>query len=164
MSGEHRSACLVTNGITLAYDSFGDEGAETILLIAGLGTQMIRWTAPFCRELVTRGYRVVRFDNRDTGRSTHFTEHGAMDFAALTSAFAEGRRPELTYTLDDMASDALGLLDAPVHPPSPRCRPLDGRHDRPDHGERAPVPRALAHLHHVEHRQSGSATGRARRD
>ncbi|SFL13592.1 alpha/beta fold hydrolase [Methylobacterium pseudosasicola] len=112
MSPELRSAHLAANGITLAYDSFGDEAAETILLIAGLGTQMIRWTAPFCRELVTRGYRVVRFDNRDTGRSTHFTEHGAMDFATLVSALAEGRRPELAYTLDDMASDALGLLDA----------------------------------------------------
>ncbi|MCJ2096124.1 alpha/beta fold hydrolase [Methylobacterium sp. J-072] len=103
---------MTANGVTLAYDSFGDEAAETILLIAGLGTQMIRWAAPFCRELVTRGYRVVRFDNRDTGRSTHFTEHGAMDFAALAAMLAEGRRPELAYALDDMASDALGLLDA----------------------------------------------------
>lgn len=112
MSPEPRSGCLAANGVTLAYDSFGDGAAETILLIAGLGTQMIRWTDPFCRELVTRGYHVVRFDNRDTGRSTHFTEHGAMDFAALASALTEGRRPELAYTLDDMASDALGLLDA----------------------------------------------------
>lgn len=112
MSTEPRSARLAANGITLAYDSFGDEAAETILLIAGLGTQMIRWTASFCRELVTRGFRVVRFDNRDTGHSTHFTEQGAMDFATLVSALAEGRRPELAYTLDDMASDALGLLDA----------------------------------------------------
>ena len=112
MSPEPRSARLAASGITLAYDSFGDGAAETILLIAGLGSQMIRWTAPFCRELVTRGYHVVRFDSRDTGRSTHFTEYGAMDFAALASALAEGRRPELAYTLDDMASDALGLLDA----------------------------------------------------
>ena len=112
MSPDPRSARLEANSITLAYDSFGDETAETILLIAGLGTQMIRWTSPFCRELETRGYRVVRFDNRDTGCSTHFTEHGAMDFAALASALSEGRQPELAYTLDDMASDALGLLDA----------------------------------------------------
>ena len=112
MSPEPRSTRLAANGITLAYDSFGDEAAETILLIAGLGTQMIRWTDAFCRELVTRGYRVVRFDNRDTGRSTHFTEHGAMDFSTLAATLAEGRRPELAYTLDDMASDALGLLDA----------------------------------------------------
>ncbi|MEL6064693.1 MULTISPECIES: alpha/beta fold hydrolase [unclassified Methylobacterium] len=102
---------MAANGITLAYDSFGDGAAETILLIAGLGSQMIRWAAPFCRELVARGYRVVRFDNRDTGCSTHFTEHGAMDFTTLASALAEGRQPELAYTLDDMASDALGLLD-----------------------------------------------------
>jgi pimeloyl-ACP methyl ester carboxylesterase len=112
MSTEPMSACLAANGITLAYDSFGDDAAETILLIAGLGTQMIRWSAPFCGELVRRGYRVVRFDNRDTGRSTHFTEHGVMDFATLASALAEGRRPDLAYTLDDMAADATGLLDA----------------------------------------------------
>ena len=104
--------CLTANGIRLAYDSFGDGAAETILLIAGLGTQMIRWTDAFCRELAMRGYRVVRFDNRDTGRSTHFTEHGAMDFSTLAATLSEGRRPELVYTLDDMASDALGLLDA----------------------------------------------------
>jgi pimeloyl-ACP methyl ester carboxylesterase len=61
---------------------------------------------------VARGYRVVRFDNRDTGRSTHFTDHGAMDFATLASALSEGRRPALAYTLDDMAADATGLLDA----------------------------------------------------
>lgn len=112
MSTEPRSARVVANGIILAYDSFGDAAAETILLLAGLGTQMIRWTDPFCRELVSRGFHVVRFDNRDTGRSTHFTEHGAMDFASLAAALAEGRRPELAYSLDDMASDALGLLDA----------------------------------------------------
>lgn len=109
---EPGSARLAANGITLAYDSLGDEAAETILLIAGLGTQMIRWTGTFCRALVTRGYRIVRFDNRDTGRSTHFTAHGAMDFATLAAMLAEGRRPQLAYTLDDMASDALGLLDA----------------------------------------------------
>jgi len=112
MSSAPKSARLAANGITLAHDSFGDGAAETILLIAGLGTQMIRWTTPFCSELVTRGYRVVRFDNRDTGRSTHFTDHGAMEFAALASALSEGRRPELAYTLDDMTSDAIGLLDA----------------------------------------------------
>ena len=163
MSTEPSPARLTANGVTLAYDSFGDEAAETILLIAGLGTQMIRWAVPFCRELVTRGYRVVRFDNRDTGRSTHFTEHGAMDFSALAATLAEGRRPELAYTLDDMASDALGLLDVLSIRRAKRRRSLDGRHDRPDHGKRAPVPRSLAYLDDVEHRQPVSATGCARR-
>lgn len=106
------STSSAANGITLAYDSFGDDTAETILLVAGLGTQMIRWTVPFCCELAMRGYRVVRFDNRDTGRSTHFAAHGAIDCQTLASALTEGRRPELAYTLDDMALDAVSLLDA----------------------------------------------------
>lgn len=112
MSTDRKSASVAANGITLAYDSFGNAEAETILLIAGLGTQMIRWTDPFCGELSARGYRVVRFDNRDAGRSTHFTAHGAIDFTTLAATLAAGRRPELAYTLADMASDAVGLLDA----------------------------------------------------
>jgi pimeloyl-ACP methyl ester carboxylesterase len=103
---------VAANGITLAYDSFGENAAETILIVAGLGTQMIRWTDPFCTELAGRGYRVIRFDNRDAGRSTGFSGHGAMDFATLTAALAEGRRPELAYTLADMAQDAVRLLNA----------------------------------------------------
>src|SRR6478609_8021315 len=65
---------LNSNGITLAYDSFGEEAAEAILLISGLGTQMIRWADPFCGELAALGYRVIRFDNRDAGRSTSFPQ------------------------------------------------------------------------------------------
>ena len=62
---------LKVNRINLAYDSFGDEVAGVVLLIAGLGTQMIRWTVPFCQNLAALGYRVIRFDNRDVGCSTH---------------------------------------------------------------------------------------------
>lgn len=103
---------LEANGITLSYDSFGDADAETILLIAGLGTQMIRWTVPFCNILTERGYRVIRFDNRDAGCSTHFTGHPAPDFGALAAALAAGKQPDVPYTLLDMAGDAIGLLDA----------------------------------------------------
>jgi pimeloyl-ACP methyl ester carboxylesterase len=53
---------LKANGVDLAYDSFGNETDEAIVLIAGLGTQMIRWTVPFCRVLAARGYYVIRFD------------------------------------------------------------------------------------------------------
>jgi pimeloyl-ACP methyl ester carboxylesterase len=97
-----------TNGIDLAYDSFGDESALPILLIAGLGTQMIRWTEPFCRALAARDWRVIRFDNRDSGLSTHFGDAPAPDFAAMSV----GALPVAPYTLDDMAADAVGLLDA----------------------------------------------------
>jgi pimeloyl-ACP methyl ester carboxylesterase len=103
---------LTANGMRLAYDSLGHETDETILLIAGLGTQQIRWTPAFCEALVARGFRVIRFDNRDTGGSTHLTDHPALDFVALTATLMAGLRPQVPYTLDDMAADAVALLDA----------------------------------------------------
>ncbi len=102
---------LVSNGIELAYDSFGDEADEAILLIAGLGTQMIRWTGPFCGELAARGYRVIRFDNRDAGCSTHFNQCSPPDFGVLAARLMAGQRPDVPYTLYDMAADSIGLLD-----------------------------------------------------
>ena len=104
-------AIVRTNAIDLAYDSFGNEADETILLIAGLGTQMIRWTVPFCEELAARGYRVIRFDNRDAGCSTHFRDLAPPDFGALAATIMAGRRPDVPYTLGDMAADVVGLLD-----------------------------------------------------
>ncbi|OZI59738.1 alpha/beta fold hydrolase [Bordetella genomosp. 11] len=100
------------NGITIGYDSFGDENVEVILLISGLGAQMVRWTAPFCDRLAAKGFRVIRFDNRDAGRSTHFTYVAPPDFSALANAIAAGRTPDVPYTLHDMAADAIGLLDS----------------------------------------------------
>ncbi|QOS79566.1 alpha/beta hydrolase [Paenibacillus sp. JNUCC31] len=103
---------LKVNGIDLAYDSYGNETDETILLIAGLGTQMIRWTVPLCEMLVARGFRVIRFDNRDTGLSTHFSHYATLDFEELAKTLMSGQRPDIPYTLDDMSNDAVGLLDA----------------------------------------------------
>lgn len=100
------------DGIDLAWDQFGREEDPAILLIAGLGVQMIRWAVPFCEELAARGYRVIRFDNRDAGCSTHFDHCPPPDFGALATALMAGRRPEVPYTLRDMAADAIGLLDA----------------------------------------------------
>ncbi|ARP81364.1 alpha/beta hydrolase [Bordetella genomosp. 8] len=100
------------NGIELAWDSFGHVDAEAMLLISGLGTQMIRWSEPFCKGLAAKGYRVIRFDNRDAGCSTHLNALAPPDFGALAAEMMAGRRPGVPYTLYDMAADAIALLDA----------------------------------------------------
>lgn len=100
------------NGIELAWEGFGDTDGEAVLLISGLGTQMLRWATPFCEALAAFGYRVIRFDNRDVGCSTHLKACPPPDFNALASDLSAGRRPEVPYTLYDMAADAMGLLDA----------------------------------------------------
>ncbi|WP_337033861.1 alpha/beta hydrolase [Paenibacillus illinoisensis] len=103
---------LKVNNIDLAYDSFGNENNEAIILIAGLGTQMIRWSDSFCRLLAAKGFRVIRFDNRDVGCSTHFSHYPTLDFNALATALMSGQRPDIPYTLHDMSKDTIGLLDA----------------------------------------------------
>jgi len=100
------------NGIAIEYDSLGAKDAEPMLLISGLGVQMIRWTIPFCQRLAAHGYRVIRFDNRDVGLSTHFHNAPIPDVAAVANAVARGAQPEVPYSLYDMANDAVGLLDA----------------------------------------------------
>ncbi|MDR6874516.1 pimeloyl-ACP methyl ester carboxylesterase [Bosea sp. BE125] len=100
-----------TNRVTIAYESFGPVDGDVILLIAGLGTQMLRWSQEFCDGLTVQGFRVIRFDNRDAGLSTHLHDQPAPDFAALSAAAASGRPFAVPYTLEDMAGDALGLLD-----------------------------------------------------
>jgi pimeloyl-ACP methyl ester carboxylesterase len=102
---------LRVNQIVIEYDSFGSEDAEPILLISGLGAQMIRWPVPFCRALTSRGYRVIRFDNRDAGLSTHLNEAPVPDLASVAAALARGEAPNVPYTLRDMAGDTIGVLD-----------------------------------------------------
>lgn len=121
-----------SNGIELAYDCFGKADDAPLLLIAGLGTQMIRWTSAFCEDLADKGYRVIRFDNRDVGRSTHFNQCGTPDFGVLAQALMAGRRPEVPYTLYEMAADTVGLLGCTTDRQCASCRPVDGRHDRAD--------------------------------
>lgn len=100
------------NGINIEYESFGPEDRETVLLIMGLGGQLTVWQEELCHELVDRGYRAIRFDNRDVGLSTKFDEAGMPDMAAIFGALMTGAKPAAPYSLDDMAADAVGLLDA----------------------------------------------------
>jgi pimeloyl-ACP methyl ester carboxylesterase len=102
---------LRVNQIVIEYDSLGSEDAEPILLISGLGAQMIRWAVPFCRALAARGYRVIRFDNRDAGLSTHLNEAPVPDLASVAAALARGEAPHVPYTLRDMVGDTIGVLD-----------------------------------------------------
>ena len=103
---------IKANGIEIEYDCFGNNDAEAVLLISGLGTQMIRWSKTFCQLLANQGYRVIRFDNRDAGLSTHFDSASMPDLAAIADAVSRGETPDVAYTLFDMAKDAVGLLDA----------------------------------------------------
>jgi pimeloyl-ACP methyl ester carboxylesterase len=100
------------NGITLEYESFGPEDRETILLIMGLGAQLTMWPTELCDELVSRGYRVIRYDNRDVGLSHKFDDLGMPDMTAIFTALMTGQPATAPYALDEMAKDAVGLLDA----------------------------------------------------
>lgn len=103
---------VTTPHITLATDTQGAPSAEPLLLITGLGLQMTRWTPPFCAALADRGYRVIRFDNRDSGRSTHFADHTVPGLLELMAMLRAGQIPALPYTLREMVQDTLDLLDA----------------------------------------------------
>ncbi len=97
--------------LEIEYDTFGDVNARPLLLIMGLGAQMILWDEPFCEDLAHRGHFVVRFDNRDVGLSSKLDHLGAPDpFDVMVRIMA--RAPfEIPYTLEDMARDAFGVLD-----------------------------------------------------
>jgi pimeloyl-ACP methyl ester carboxylesterase len=100
------------NGLALEYESLGDEKGEPLLLIMGLGAQMTRWPAALTDKLVAAGFRVIRFDNRDVGLSQKLDAAGPPNMAAIVEALGRGAKPDAAYTLDDMAADAVGLLDA----------------------------------------------------
>jgi pimeloyl-ACP methyl ester carboxylesterase len=97
--------CDVGRGITLSYEAFGEESAPPMLLIMGLGMQMLGWPDDFCRQLADRGFYVVRFDNRDSGRSTHIKGRPPS-----AGQLWRRRISPVLYRLSDMAQDARGLL------------------------------------------------------
>jgi pimeloyl-ACP methyl ester carboxylesterase len=95
------------NGIELCFQEMGEPDGEPLVLVMGLATQMIAWQAGLCRLLADRGYRVIRFDNRDIGRSTKIDSAGVPSRVDLLL----GRRATAPYLLRDMAKDTAGLMD-----------------------------------------------------
>jgi pimeloyl-ACP methyl ester carboxylesterase len=100
------------NGITIEYESFGRESDPVILLIMGFSAQLTMWPVSLCEGLASKGFQVVRFDNRDIGKSTHLSQLGAPNVGEAMMKLMSGQPVEAPYLLDDMAKDAVGLLDA----------------------------------------------------
>ncbi len=103
---------LATNGISLEVEDHGSVQGEPLLLVMGLGMQLVAWHAEFVASLVARGYRVIRFDNRDIGLSQRFDHLGLPNLALDSLKFAVGLKVASPYTVADMADDAAGVLDA----------------------------------------------------
>ncbi len=95
------------NGLKLAYETFGRDIDPAVLMIMGLGTQMIAWPDELCQDIADRGHYVIRFDNRDVGLSTHLSGQRAPSMGELLL-----KRKDPPYKIGDMAADAVGLLDA----------------------------------------------------
>ena len=103
---------ITANGLSLEYDARGNPDNPAVLLIMGLGAQIMLWPEPFCDLLAGRGFYVVRFDNRDIGLSQKFDDAGVPDTMALLQQSMAGQPVESPYRLEDMAADGAGLLDA----------------------------------------------------
>lgn len=104
---DERASKVGPAGIDIAYQRLGNPDAPLVLLIMGIAAQSIHWPDAFCRALVDYGLQVIRFDNRDAGLSTHLTDAPPPDLRAALA----GDLSSVSYTLSDMAADAVGLLD-----------------------------------------------------
>jgi pimeloyl-ACP methyl ester carboxylesterase len=113
MTGSGELFAALPSGIDLCYETFGDPADPAILLIMGLGGPMGWWAPEFCQQLAERGFFVIRYDNRDTGRSTKLRQHrvGRTDIVRAFSGLPLVGRVKPPYTLSDLADDAIGLLD-----------------------------------------------------
>jgi pimeloyl-ACP methyl ester carboxylesterase len=100
------------NGLAFEYESFGSASRPVVMLIMGLGAQLIRWPLRFCDKLVERGFRVIRFDNRDIGLSAKMDGAPVPELAMIVTARMAGLPVKVPYTLQDMAADTVGLMDA----------------------------------------------------
>ena len=103
---------ISANRIALEVEDHGPTGGEPLLLIMGLGMQLVAWPVGFVDSLVARGFRVIRFDNRDIGLSQRFDHLGVPNLAVDSLKFAVGMKVRSPYSVADMADDAAGVLDA----------------------------------------------------
>ena len=103
---------IQSNGLTLAYDEFGHPDHPALVLIMGLGSQMVQWPPALCKALASHGYRVIRFDNRDIGLSEKIETSSPPNILSMMALKVLGFTPSAPYDLHDMAQDAIGLLDA----------------------------------------------------
>ncbi|MCA9689982.1 MAG: alpha/beta hydrolase [Nannocystaceae bacterium] len=102
---------VAVQGIEIEFDTFGDPANPPMLLLMGLGCQMTLWSPEFCQRLADAGFWVIRYDHRDIGLSTHLTDLGIPKIVRMLALGRIGVATSAPYTLEDMAGDALGLLD-----------------------------------------------------
>lgn len=100
------------NGLTIEYEEFGNAGDPAVLLIGGFGCQLTIWPVAMCEALADNGYRVIRHDNRDIGLTTKIEDAGPVNVGQLMADAMSGKPVSAPYSLDDMADDAVGLMDA----------------------------------------------------
>ena len=153
-----------SNGIEIAYETHGDPDDEPLLLVMGLGAQLIAWPIELVDALVDRGFYVdpLRQPRR---RAVHEARRRrrTLDFMAPVPGRPRRARPiEAPYLLTDMAADGIGAARPPRHRLGPHRRRVDGRDDRADDGDRAPRPGAHAHVDHVHHRRRRRRPAHAR--
>lgn len=136
--GTFCSMTFAHNGdCTIFYETFGDAADPALLMVNGLGSQCINYKTEWCELFAARGLYVIRFDNRDVGLSTHFTD-APVDVRGAC------------YSLSDMASDAIAVLDD-LDIEAAHHWPVDGRDDRPNHRNRASGPGPVVDFGDVEH-------------
>lgn len=105
-------AQITANGIQIEYETRGDENDQALVLVRDLGTQLIDWPEDYIEALVQQGFHVILFDNRDVGLSEKMDDCPVPDSAEVIADLVAGLKPDIPYTIDDMAADVVGLMDA----------------------------------------------------
>ncbi len=155
---------VAANGITIEYEALGDPLAPPILLIVGLGMQLVAWPDAFCQGLIERGFRIIRFDNRDSGLSSKIRVRRQPNLVAALAASWLRLPVRSPYTLDEMAADAVGLLHALDIPRAHVVGLSMGGMIAQVVAATLPGTRAEPDVHHVVERQPQGVPAAARRE